>query len=320
MTFELTILGSSSAIPTSEKYPTAQVLNVHERFFLIDCGEGTQIRLRQMKFSFARIQHIFVSHLHGDHFFGLPGLISTRNLMGITSDFHIFSHAILRDLLRPLMEHMKGEMGFKIFFHPLNSKDPELIFSDKHVEITSFPLRHSIPCCGFLFREKSFLPNMRKDKIEEYKIPLKQIPKIKQGEDYEISEGVTIPNRELVIPPPQPRSYAFCTDTAYYEPAAEIIEGADLLYHEATFHSSLEQWAQRTFHSTAGQAASLAKLAQVKKLIIGHLSSRYKDENALLLEAQAIFPQTELAFDGGKFAVSQTRTTSPNFSIASNHK
>ncbi len=189
MTFELTILGSSSAIPTSEKYPTSQVLNVSERFFLIDCGEGAQIQLRRMNFSFDRIRHIFISHLHGDHFFGLPGFISTRNLLGIQSELHIYSHSDLKGLIQPLVDHIKGELGFRIIFHPLNFKNPELIFSDKVVEVFSFPLRHTISTCGFLFREKQPLPNIIKEKIEEYHIPVKQLQAIKEGADFTDASG-----------------------------------------------------------------------------------------------------------------------------------
>ncbi len=312
MTFELTILGSSSAIPTSEKYPTAQVLNIRERFFLIDCGEGTQIRLRQMKFSFARICHIFISHLHGDHFFGLPGLISTRNLLGITSDLHLYAHLEIRELLKPLLEHMKGELGFGIHFHPLDQGKVELIYTNKHAEVYSFPLRHSIPCCGFLFREKPLLPNMVKEKIGRYGIPLREIRQIKEGAGFITPEGEEIPHAALVIPPPRPRSYAFCTDTAFHEPAAATVAGVDLLYHEATFHSEMEDWARKTCHSTALQAARMAQLAGAGKLVIGHLSSRYKVGEALLREARTLFPETELAFDGARYSIPRIPTCQPD--------
>ena len=303
MNFELTILGSSSAIPTSERYPTAHVLNIRERFFLIDCGEGTQIRLRKMKISFARIGHIFISHLHGDHFFGLPGFISTRNMLGITSDLHIYSHSELRTLLQPLIDHLKGELGFKIIFHPLNFKKSEKIFSDKYAEVFSFPLKHSVPCCGFLFREKAPLANILKEKILEFGIPVQQILPIKEGADYVTPEGKIIPNSLLVIPPPRPRSYAFCTDTAFLEEIIPIISEVDLLYHEATFLDQLREWAEKTCHSTASQAAEVARLAKASRLIIGHFSTRYKSTEPFLEEAVRIFPNTELAEDGARFSV-----------------
>jgi ribonuclease Z len=303
MTFELTILGSSSAVPTSERYPTAQVLNILERFFLIDCGEGTQIRLRQMKFSFEKIRHIFISHLHGDHFYGLPGLISTRNLLGITSDMHIWSHSELKRLLDPITDFMKGEMGFKIIFHPLNFKHPELIFSDEKTEVFSFPLKHSIPCCGFFFREKKHPANLIREKLDHYKIPIKELRAIKEGADFVTESGSVIPHSELTIPPPPARSYAFCTDTVYMESNAEIIQNADLLYHEATFMDDLEDWAAKTLHSTARQAANLALKANVKKLILGHFSSRYKNFEPFLNEARSVFLHTELVTDGSRFTV-----------------
>ncbi len=303
MTFELTILGSSSAIPTSEKYPTAHVLNVHERFYLIDCGEGTQIRLRQYKFSFDRIRHIFISHLHGDHFLGLPGLISTRNLLGIQSDLHLYAHSELKTLLQPILDHMKGELGFKIVFHPLNFRASEKIYSDTVVEVISFPLKHSIPCCGFLFREKPKLPNLIREKIDRYQIPIRELQGIKEGGDFTDQNGMVIPHHELTIPPPPPRTYAFCSDTAYHEPVVELIRNADLLFHESTFLSELEEWAGKTFHSTAAQAAAIARNAGVRKLVIGHFSTRYKNEDPFLQEARAIFPETETAYDGARFAI-----------------
>ena len=303
MTFEVTILGSSSAIPTSERYPTAQAVNLLGRFFLVDCGEGTQIRLRKMKFSFARISHIFISHLHGDHFLGLPGLISTRNLLGIKSDLHIYAHSQLKELIQPLIDHMKGELGFSITFHPLNFRQPALVWSDTRAEVISFPLKHSVPCCGFLFREKPPLPNLRKDKISTYGIPISQMQQIKEGAGFVTSGGIEIPHGELVIPPPPPRSYAFMTDTAYHEPATEIIRGADLLYHEATFLEEMREWSEKTLHSTARQAAEIARKAGVRRLVLGHFSTRYKELSPFLEEARLLFPETELATDGTRFAI-----------------
>jgi len=315
MNFELTILGSCSAVPTSEKYPTAQVLNLLERFFLIDCGEGTQIQLRRLKFSFAKIRHIFISHLHGDHFYGLPGFISTRNLLGITSDLHIWSHSDLAGLLNPLLSQMKGDLGFRIIFHPLNFQRPDKIFSDSKAEVFSFPLKHTIPCCGFLFREKQNLPKIRKEKIAELRIPISQMQKIKEGAGFDTGEGTIIPNEQLTLPPPPPRSYAFCTDTAYCESALETISGADLLYHEATFLSDLEDFAVKTLHSTARHAATVAWKAGVKKLIIGHFSTRYKNENEFLHEARQIFENTDIASEGKKFKVQEHISQAPNHTL-----
>jgi ribonuclease Z len=303
MTFELTILGSSSALPTAERYPTAQVLNVSERFFLIDCGEGTQIQLRRFKISFAKIRHVFISHLHGDHYLGLTGFISTRNLLGIHSDLHIYAHSDLIGLIQPQINYMKGEMGFGVIFHPLNFKKSDLIFQDKKCEVYSFPLKHSIPVCGFLFREKQSLPNMNKYKITEYEIPVKEIPGIKSGAGFETPDGRRITHEELTLPPPRPRSYAFCTDTIPYEPALEYVRDCDLMYHEATFMMDKSDWAVKTLHSTAHGAAGFALKAKAGKLIIGHFSNRYKKIQPFLDEARAIFPDTWLAEDGRKFTI-----------------
>jgi ribonuclease Z len=312
MTFELTVLGSSSAIPTSERYLTAQVLNALERFFLIDCGEGTQIRLRQLKFSFDRIRHIFISHLHGDHFYGLPGFISTRNLMGLKSDLHIYSHSDLIQLLDPLLKHLKEDLSFKLVFHPLNFKKPDRIFSDEKMEVFSFPLNHRIPCCGFLFREKPRMPNLIRQKIAEYNIPVRQLRAIKEGADYTDETGKVIPYTELTYPAQNPRSYAFCTDTTCLDEVAELVKEVDLLYHEATFLHFQEELARQTHHSTALQAATLASKANVKKLILGHFSTRYKKTEPFLEEAKLVFENTELASDGAKFTIPLQKSACQN--------
>jgi ribonuclease Z len=303
MTFELTILGSSSAIPTSEKYPTAQVLKTPGRFFLIDCGEGTQIQLRRRKIGFGKIKHIFISHLHGDHFYGLIGLISTLNLMGLKNDIHIYSPSQLKEIIQPQLDFIKGDMQFNVIFHPLNFKKTDQIYEDKKIEVLSFPLKHSINCSGFLFREKQKEANIKKESIKKYRIPISQIKEIKQGADFVTSEGDTIPNHELTVPPAKPRSYAFCSDTAYHPPLAEIIRGVDLLYHEATFTEELRDWAEKTYHSTAMDAAKIAKMAGAGKLLIGHFSSRYEDDAAFVNEARTIFSNTEAAVEGKSYPI-----------------
>jgi ribonuclease Z len=305
MTFELTILGSSSAIPTSEKYPTAQVLKTPGRFFLIDCGEGTQIQLRRRKIGFGKIRHIFISHLHGDHFYGLIGLISTLNLMGLKNDIHIYSPSQLKEVIQPQLDFIKGDMQFNVIFHPLNFKKPERIYEDKKMEVFSFPLKHSINCSGFLFREKQKEANIKKASIKKYQIPIAQIKEIKQGADFITSEGNAIPNHELTIPPPQPRSYAFCSDTAYFPPLVETIRGVDLLYHEATFTEELRAWADKTYHSTAMDAAKIANMAGAGKLLIGHFSSRYEDDEVFITEARAIFSNTEAAVEGKSYSINK---------------
>ena len=305
MPFELTILGSNSALPTSDRYPTAQVLNILGRFFLIDCGEGTQIQLRRNKIGFSKIKHIFISHLHGDHYYGLIGLISTLNLLGLKTDIHIYSPSELKALLQPQLDHIKGEMNVNLIFHPLNFKKSQQIYADKSVEVFSFPLKHSISTCGFLFREIQKPANIKKEMVEAYNIPIAKIKEIKVGADFVTTEGVIVPNEKLTTPPPRPRSYAFCTDTAFHPPIIDIIKDVDLLYHEATFLESMRDFANKTLHSTTIDAANIAKLANVKKLIIGHFSARYNDVRLFEKEAITVFKNTEAAREGKKYIVKQ---------------
>ncbi|WP_319503159.1 ribonuclease Z [uncultured Draconibacterium sp.] len=303
MSFELTILGSNSALPTSNRYPTAQVLDVPGRCFLIDCGEGTQMQLRRNKISFSKIRHIFISHLHGDHYYGLIGLLSTMNLLGVKSDVHIYSPSELKTLIQPQLDFIRGEISIKPIFHPLNLKKPQTVFENKNIEVLSFPVKHSIPTVGFLFREKPKQANIKKEMIKAYNIPLAKIKDIKAGADFETEDGRLIPNDKLTTPPPKPKSYAFCTDTAFHPPIAEIINGVDLLYHEATFLEELKDLAEKTLHSTARQAAEMAKLSKASKLLIGHFSSRFKNLEDFKTEAKEVFRNTELAIEGKKYLI-----------------
>ena len=303
MPFEVTILGSNSALPTSNRYPTAQVLNILGRFFLIDCGEGTQIQLRRNKIGFSKIKHIFISHLHGDHYYGLIGLISTMNLLGLKTDIHIYSPSELKNLIQPQLDFIKGEMSVNLVFHPLNFKKPQRILSDKRVEVFSFPVKHSISTCGFLFREVQKATNIKKEMIQEFNIPIAKIKEIKLGADFVTSDGNVIPNEKLTIPPPQSRSYAFCTDTAFHQPLVDIIKNVDLLYHETTFLESMRDFAEKTLHSTTIDAANVAKQANVKKLLIGHYSARYNDVYLFENEARTVFKNTEAAVEGKTYQV-----------------
>ncbi|HNW51712.1 MAG TPA: ribonuclease Z [Prolixibacteraceae bacterium] len=296
--FELTILGTSSALPTIKRYPTAHVLNVGERFFLIDCGEGTQIQLRKYGVKFSRINHIFISHLHGDHYFGLIGLISTYTLLGRKNDLHIYSHSELPEMLKMQLEQLLGDLTFKIIWHPLNFKKSAVILDDEKVTVTSFPLKHRIACCGFLFTEKSGPKNIIKEKIAQYQIPLREIPHIKNGADFIDREGNTIPNGELTLPEKLPRKYAFCTDTLYIPELKETLNGVNLLYHEATYDKRFQEQASQTYHSTAEQAATLALNSNAGQLLIGHFSARYKDTEILIEEAKRVFPATTAAEEG----------------------
>lgn len=297
MNSKLHIIGCGSALPTKNHFPTSQILELRGKQYMIDCGEGTQIRMSQMGLKTNRLGHIFISHLHGDHCFGLIGMISTFGLMKRTADLHIHAHPDLERLLTPLLNYFCTDISFKIEFHPINPAVNELIFEDRSVEVYSIPLKHRVPTCGFLFREKAGLPHIKREMIDFYEVPVAKIGKIKQGEDYETESGEIIPNEVFTTPPTPPASYAYCSDTAYFERIIPIIEGVDLLYHEATFAEEESVRARQTMHSTAKQAAEIAKKANVKKLIIGHYSARYHDKSILLKEAKEIFQNTELGED-----------------------
>lgn len=298
MVFSVTVLGSSSALPTSNRYLTAHVLNVHERFFLIDCGEGTQFQLRKYKAKFSQLNHIFITHLHGDHIFGLPGLISSFNLLGRKHDLHIYAHTSLETILKQFLSNFFTDLNFKIIYHALNHDSNQIIFDNALLTVESFPLKHRIPTCGFIFREKLGLKNIRKDMLEFHKIPVSEILSIKKGNDFIKPDGAVVPNSHLTLDREPGKSYAFCSDTAYLEDVVPYIKDVDLLYHEATFSDQDSERAKETFHSTASQAANIAKLSNAKQLIIGHFSARYKDVTLLVDQARKIFPNTTAAVEG----------------------
>ena len=296
--FSVTILGSSSALPTSHRFPTSQVVRLNEQLFLIDCGEGTQIQLRKFKFKIGRINHIFISHLHGDHIYGLPGLISSLVLYGKKGELHIHAHSDLQQMMEGMMKFMNDVNDLKVVYHPLNFKRNAVVFEDKRIRITSFPLKHRISCCGFLFQELPADKHLDKQAIEKYDIPVSQRMNIKNGADLILDDGTVVPNCEITIPANPTRSYGFCTDTVALMKIVPTIEGVDLLYHEATFASDLADLAKKTFHTTSVQAAEIAAAAAAKKLLLGHFSSRYKDICLLVDEARTIFPETYAANDG----------------------
>ena len=309
MSFSLTVLGSSSALPTSKRFPSAHVLNVHEHFFLIDCGEGTQIQLRKYKIRMSRINHIFLTHMHGDHVFGLPGLFSTFNLLGRKTDLFVYGPAEIQKLIDFYLFHFAHDLLYRIQFVPVKTKKQEIVFENKHLGVETIPLKHRIPTVGYLFREKEKERNIKKDVIEKYNISISNILQIKKGEDFVTEEGKVIPNNELTIPPYKSRSYAYCSDTQFHTRLAERIEGVDLLYHEATFLEKDKRLAKLTLHSTAIQAATIAKMAGVGKLIIGHFSSRYDDAEGFVAEARNIFKNTEAAEEGKQFEISLIRSS-----------
>jgi ribonuclease Z len=295
---KLTILGSSSALPTSGRYPSAHVLNAHERLFLIDCGEGTQMQLRKTRTRFAKINHIFISHLHGDHVFGLYGLLSTFSLMGRTNPVHLYAPENYDRILKSHLSDFDITLSFEIDFIPLSGKEPVKILDDKYITVTSFPLKHRIPAYGFLFREKIAERNIIKESIEIFNIPQVRIPAIKKGADFISTDGTIIKNAEITLPPPEPLSYAYCSDTKYFKRLASFVKNVTLLYHEATFDMSKNDLAEMTGHSTTIDAAKTARDAGAGTLLIGHFSARYKEVTPLVDEARTIFRETYPAIDG----------------------
>lgn len=296
--FKLTILGCSSATPTSKRNPTSQLLNIHDKYFLIDCGEATQIQLRKYKIKFQRISHIFISHLHGDHFFGLMGLLSTLHLLGRKNELHIYCPKGLKEIVEIQNKYSQTFFNYEIHFHLLGEGKNEVIYEDEKVSVETIPLSHRIPCNGFLFREKKRPLNIIKEKIAEYKIPKAVIKTIKAGADYTTESGEIIPNSELTESPILPRSYAFCSDTCYDESIVPIIKNVNLLYHETTFMEDMKKRARETFHSTTVQAGIIAKMAAVKQLLIGHFSARYSNLDLFLDEIKPVFDNTLLAAEG----------------------
>lgn len=301
--FSVTILGSSSALPTSYRYPTSQVVRLNEQLFLVDCGEGTQIQLRKYGFKMGRINHIFISHLHGDHIYGLPGLISSLVLYGKKGELHIHAHSELQQMMEGMMKFMNEITDLTVKYHPLNFKRSSVVFEDKRIRVSSFPLKHRISCCGFLFQELPSELHLDKFALEKYEVPISQRSNIKNGADLILLDGTVILNEQLTIPANPPRSYAFCTDTVFLPKIIPSIQGVDLLYHEATFGGDQMELAKKTFHSTSEQAAEMARSAGAKKLVIGHFSSRYKSVEGLVVEARTIFPETYAANDGDVYEV-----------------
>lgn len=293
----LTILGCGSALPTRKNFPTAQILEIRDKQFLIDCGEGTQIRMRQMGVKTNRLGHIFISHLHGDHCFGLIGLISSFGMLNRTAELHIHAQVDLEKILTPLLQYFCKELPFNVIFHTINPRKHELIYEDRSLQVFSIPLKHRVPCCGFLFEEKPRERHILREMIDFYHIPTWRIPKIKQGEDFTTEEGEIIPNLQLTTASDLPKRFAYCSDTAYSPKIIPIIKEVDCLYHESTFMDGEMIRSNQTEHSTARQAAEIAKKANVKKLIIGHYSARYNNQNELLNEAKEVFENTVLGED-----------------------
>lgn len=303
MDFEVLILGCNSALAAHGRHPTAQLLRHHNKQFLIDCGEGTQMQLQEFKSKPFKIEQIFISHLHGDHYFGLIGLITTYHLLQRKTPLTIFGPKALEPIIRLQLEVANTSLCYDLQFVATQTTSKELIYEDDLLKVYSFPLYHRIPCTGFLFEEKRHLRKINKETSKSLKLSPELYEQLRKGEDIIDEKGVFHSNESLTLDAPGIRKYAYCSDTVYSPDILEFIEHANVLYHEATFMNDAEERAQQTFHSTTGQAGLIASKAQVKKLIIGHFSSKYTDLKPLLNETQQVFPDTQLAEEGRTYLI-----------------
>lgn len=293
--FRVHILGCGSALPTLRHYASSQLVEIRGKLMMIDCGEGTQMQLRRCHARFTKLSHVFISHLHGDHCFGLIGMISTFGLLGRTATLHVHGPEALGDMLHNQIQFFCRDLGYKVEFHPVDTTVNQVIYEDRSLTVESLPLCHRLPTCGFLFREKPLLPHLRREMIDFYGIPTSQIMNIKNGADWQTPDGEVIPNTSLVTPADAPRSYAYCSDTRYMPELVPLLEGVTSLYHESTYGDDNRILAEKYNHSTASDAARIARDAHVRQLLLGHYSSRYDDENMLLKEAIKLFPNTLLS-------------------------
>ena len=303
MNFTLKVLGTASALPTTERYPSAQVLDVRGRLFMIDCGEGAQMQLRRAGVSFLKIEHICLSHIHGDHLFGLFGLLSTMGMLGRSSDLNIYAPFSFRGVLDFFLANFGDGIKFNINLVELDMKEPEKVYESRTAELLAFPLNHRVETFGFIIREKMPPHNVHKEAIARYGLTLTEIGTLKRGEDVLRPDGTLIPNEEAAYIPYQPRSYAYCSDTAPFPELAGWIKGVSLLYHEATFPDEMSEMAAKTFHSTTLQAAQTARDAGVGRLLVGHYSSRFPSVDFYLDELKTVFPNTVLAHDLDEFEI-----------------
>jgi len=308
MTFSITILGNASAMPTKNRFPTSQVLNVHERLFLIDCGEGTQMQLRRCGISILKLNAVFISHLHGDHLFGLFGLLSTMSMLGRKGDFPIYAPIGLKNILDDHLKYFGEGMTFTPIVHGINTNKSELIYENRAITVHTIPLRHRVPCAGFLFREKTPQLNVHKHFIVKHALSICDIVQLKNGDDVTLPDGEIVTSEAATYLPYAPRSYAFCSDTAFSKKVISQVQNVDLLYHETTYQNDRVPLAHETMHATAAEAATVAKEASVKKLLIGHFSSRYSNDHGFLAEAQSVFPNTTIAKEKETFEIVLKKT------------
>lgn len=304
MTFDVLILGSNSSIPAHGRHPTAQIVRHHDELFLVDCGEGTQMRMNALKVRRSKIHHIFITHLHGDHYFGLIGLLTTYHLLQHQAPLHIYSPPGLQELIAHQLRCSDTRLVFPVHFHEFSGHEVVTLYESDVLTISTLPMQHRIPCCGFLFREKPMPRRLRADRLAAHRLPPDLIHELRLGKDV-FWNGKHLRNHEMTLDPPAPAAYACCSDTRYDPALADWINGADLLYHEATFLNDLAERAALVYHSTAAQAAQLARKAAVRQLLLGHFGSRYVDLEPVLAEARDIFPNTRLALEGQRFSVRQ---------------
>lgn len=303
MGFKLTVLGCSSATPTLYRHSSAQVLNVNERLFLIDCGEAAQMQMRKFRIKFQRIDHIFISHLHGDHYLGLMGFLFTLHLLGRTKEMHIYANPLLQEIVEMQLRASNTKMLFPIIYHPIDASREEIAFENEKLSIRTFPLEHRIPTVGFTFEEKKGERKLLKDMIARLDIPLNEFVNIKRGADFTDKRGEFHKNSEITSEPTMPVKYSYCSDTGYAESYLEYIRNSELLYHEATFMEEKLSSAREKFHCTCKDAARVAKMANVKKLMLGHYSARYNDLQPMLEEAKEVFENTILAEEGMEYNI-----------------
>lgn len=301
--FVVHILGCGSALPTLKHNASSQIVELRGKAFMIDCGEGTQMQLRRSRIHFAKINAIFISHLHGDHCFGLLGLLSTFGMLGRTSKLKVYAPMSYELLFKHQVEFFMQGLEYEVEFVPVDTEKHEVIYEDKSLTVESIPLCHRMPCCGFLFREKPTLPHIRRDMIDYYEIPISQINNIKNGADWTTPDGDVIPNERLVEAADPVRSYAYCSDTKYLPKLHELVEGVSVLYHESTYTAEHQERAKLYYHSTAEQAAMVARDAHVGKLLLGHYSARYNNEDVLLREAKQVFENSYLSKEGLCFKI-----------------
>ena len=301
--FRVHILGCGSALPTLHHNASAQVVEIRGKLFLVDCGEGTQVQLRRSRLRFTKISAVFITHLHGDHCFGLIGMLSTFGLLGRTARLAIYAPAALEDMLKQQMQLFCHDFDYEVDFHAVDTSQQQVIYEDRSLTVESIPLEHRMPCCGYLFRQKPSMPHIRRDMIDFYQIPTSQINNIKAGADWTTPDGEVVKNERLVEPADPTRSYAYCSDTRYIPTLHSRIKGVSTLYHESTYGEDNLLMAQKYYHSTARQAALVAREAGVGQLLLGHYSSRYEDEQVLLREAREVFENTHLTDENAVFDV-----------------